>query len=89
MVTLLVGSEYLRVPTWTQCIDKFKWVSFILLDDLKSKLLFTSFYLRAPTNIPLHSISRPYGPNKQYLMNEMPIQCPWEPDGVVFLGWQS
>jgi hypothetical protein len=29
--------------------------------------------LHAPTNVPLHSISHPYGPNKQCLMDEMTI----------------
>jgi hypothetical protein len=31
-----------------------------------------------------HLILQSYEPNKQCLMDEMPIQCPWESVGVDF-----
>jgi hypothetical protein len=41
--------------------------------------------LHAPTNVPLPQHFPSNGPNKQYLMDEMPIQCPWESDHVELL----
>jgi hypothetical protein len=50
----------------------------------KLKSMRQTFCMPHPMSL-YHSVSRPYGPNKQCLMDEMPIQCPWEPDGVDFL----
>jgi hypothetical protein len=50
----------------------------------KPKSMRQSFCMPHPMSL-YHSISRPYGPNKQCLMDDMPIQCPWKPDWVDFL----
>jgi hypothetical protein len=44
----------------------------------KPKSMRQTFCMPQPMSL-YHSISHPYGPNKQYLMDEMPIQYPWEP----------